>query len=73
MIKLVLGNQYVEHCDSTYKVMLGSGMGLHHSRELCDANLLVLGEDIVLRATPPTLQNYSRFRGDVLIVCRNTH
>ena len=74
----LLDNQYV--CSrflpgKTWKVVVGSGMGLPHSGPLADMCLYVAAERVLLakeRMERASIMEFLRFKDDVLILYRNT-
>ena len=76
MLKLILDNQFLSNKfgdSATYKVVMGSGMGMPCAGEVSDASLCTLLEKRLLSHENPMhdcIKFYARFKDDILMVVR---
>lgn len=75
-IGFLLDNQYVRnpHTNATFKVVLGTGMGLPHSGELSDCAISTTMEGQFVTESnlrQYRIRRYWRYRDDILILCNS--
>ena len=73
MILFLTDNQYIQDGQSTYKVEVGTGMGLPHSGAVAEASILCGSErELVKQIGQYDIDLYVRFKDDILCVFNNS-